>query len=55
MLIVPEICIQNQDIFLSPPIEYARQTWFQRLHDWQGEVIVLAADTVLTTSAIQFH
>lgn len=35
--IVHEIRIQNQVIFLDPPIEYARQTWLQQLHDWLGE------------------
>jgi hypothetical protein len=29
--IVREIRIQNQVIFLDPPIEYARQTWLQQL------------------------
>ncbi|KAH9964086.1 dynein heavy chain, N-terminal region 1-domain-containing protein [Lactifluus volemus] len=36
--IVHEIRIQNQVIFLDPPIEYARQTWLQQLHDWLGIV-----------------
>jgi dynein heavy chain 1 len=34
--IVHEIRIQNQVIFLDPPIEYARSTWIQQLHDWLG-------------------
>ncbi|KAI0089933.1 dynein heavy chain, N-terminal region 1-domain-containing protein [Irpex rosettiformis] len=34
--IVHEIRIQNQVIFLDPPIEYARQTWILQLHDWLG-------------------
>lgn len=34
--IVHEIRIQNQVIFLDPPIEYARKTWVQQLHDWLG-------------------
>ena len=34
--IVHEIRIQNQVIFLDPPIEYARQTWITQLHDWLG-------------------
>ena len=34
--IVHEIRIQNQVIFLDPPIEYARQTWVRQLHDWIG-------------------
>ncbi|OCH94192.1 dynein heavy chain [Obba rivulosa] len=36
--IVHEIRIQNQVIFLDPPIEYARQTWIQQLHSWLGVV-----------------
>lgn len=35
--IVHEIRIQNQVIFLDPPIEYARATWIKQLHDWIGE------------------
>ena len=34
--IVHEIRIQNQVIFLDPPIEYARSTWIKQLHDWLG-------------------
>lgn len=34
--IVHEIRIQNQVIFLDPPIEHARSTWIQQLHDWLG-------------------
>lgn len=36
--IIHEIRIQNQVIFLDPPIEYARQTWVRQLHDWIGEI-----------------
>ncbi|KIL61809.1 hypothetical protein M378DRAFT_82045 [Amanita muscaria Koide BX008] len=36
--IVHEIRIQNQVIFLDPPIEYARATWVKQLHDWIGVV-----------------
>ncbi|PCH33132.1 dynein heavy chain [Wolfiporia cocos MD-104 SS10] len=39
--IVHEIRIQNQVIFLDPPIEYARQTWIRQLHDWLGIVCLL--------------
>ena len=42
--IVHEIRIQNQVIFLDPPIEHARQTWVTQLHDWLGKpepVVVL--------------
>ena len=38
--IVHEIRIQNQVIFLDPPIEYARQTWLQQLHDWLGKILL---------------
>ncbi|TFY63461.1 hypothetical protein EVJ58_g3234 [Rhodofomes roseus] len=34
--IVHEIRIQNQVIFLDPPIEHARQNWIRQLHDWLG-------------------
>lgn len=34
--IVHEIRIQNQVIFLDPPIEYARETWVKQLHEWLG-------------------
>jgi len=36
--IIHEIRIQNQVIFLDPPIEYARQTWIRQLHEWLGIV-----------------
>ena len=36
--IVHEIRIQNQFIFLDPPIEYARDSWFKQLHEWLGVV-----------------
>ncbi|KAG2358351.1 cytoplasmic dynein heavy chain 1 [Suillus spraguei] len=36
--IVHEIRIQNQVIFLDPPIEYARATWINQLHDWLGVI-----------------
>lgn len=36
--IVHEIRIQNQVIFLDPPIEYARSTWLKQLHDWLGTI-----------------
>jgi hypothetical protein len=34
--IVHEIRIQNQVIFLDPPLEYSRQSWIQQLHEWLG-------------------
>ncbi|KAI0369874.1 dynein heavy chain protein 2 [Pilatotrama ljubarskyi] len=36
--IVHEIRIQNQVIFLDPPIEYARAVWIHQLHEWLGTV-----------------
>ncbi|KZS90334.1 cytoplasmic dynein heavy chain 1 [Sistotremastrum niveocremeum HHB9708] len=36
--IIHEIRIQNQVIYLDPPIEHARQTWIQQLHEWLGVV-----------------
>ncbi|KAG6328090.1 hypothetical protein ID866_10999 [Astraeus odoratus] len=36
--IIHEIRIQNQVIFLDPPIEYARSTWVKQLHDWLGVI-----------------
>ena len=38
--IVHEIRIQNQVIFLDPPIEYARAMWIKQLHDWLGELML---------------
>ena len=40
--IVHEIRIQNQVIFLDPPIEYARQTWVRQLHDWIGRLTYIS-------------
>ena len=34
--IVHEIRIQNQVIFLDPPVEHARGTWVRTVHDWLG-------------------
>jgi len=39
--IVHEIRIQNQVIFLDPPIEYARATWIKQLHDWLGKILFI--------------
>jgi dynein heavy chain 1 len=35
--IVHEIRIQNQVIFLDPPIEYARENWVKQFHEWLGK------------------
>lgn len=37
--IVHEIRIQNQVIFLDPPIEYARDIWIRQLHSWLGKLV----------------
>ncbi|KAF8919991.1 dynein heavy chain [Mucidula mucida] len=36
--LVHEIRIQNQVIFLDPPIEHARASWLHQLHEWLGVV-----------------
>ncbi|KAH9904137.1 cytoplasmic dynein heavy chain [Xylariomycetidae sp. FL2044] len=36
--LVHEIIMRNQVIFLEPPLEHARASWFQRLHEWIGIV-----------------
>ncbi|KAI1790505.1 dynein heavy chain [Ganoderma leucocontextum] len=36
--IIHEIRIQNQVIFLDPPIEHARAVWVRQLHEWLGIV-----------------
>ncbi|SCV72617.1 BQ2448_4154 [Microbotryum intermedium] len=36
--VVHEIRIQNQVIYLDPPIERARQSWYSQLHRWLGVV-----------------
>ena len=36
-VMVHEIKIRNQVMFLDPPIEEARMGWFDELHEWLGE------------------
>ncbi|KAJ7572466.1 dynein heavy chain, N-terminal region 1-domain-containing protein [Mycena floridula] len=36
--LIHEIRIQNQVIFLDPPVEQARATWVRTLHDWLGVI-----------------
>ena len=36
--IVHEIRIQNQVIYLDPPIEQARASWYRQLQQWLGIV-----------------
>ncbi|KAH8593491.1 cytoplasmic dynein-like protein 1 heavy chain 1 [Bisporella sp. PMI_857] len=36
--LVHEISMRNQVIYLDPPLEYARASWFLQLHEWLGIV-----------------
>ncbi|KIN00492.1 hypothetical protein OIDMADRAFT_125387 [Oidiodendron maius Zn] len=36
--LVHEISMRNQVIYLEPPLEYARASWFSQLHEWLGVV-----------------
>lgn len=36
--LVHEISMRNQVIYLDPPLELARASWFYQLHDWLGVV-----------------
>ncbi|KAH7328045.1 dynein heavy chain, N-terminal region 1-domain-containing protein [Stachybotrys elegans] len=36
--LVLELAMRNQVIYLDPPLEYARASWFMHLHDWLGVV-----------------
>ncbi|ORY65054.1 dynein heavy chain, N-terminal region 1-domain-containing protein [Pseudomassariella vexata] len=36
--LVHEITMRNQVIYLDPPLEFARASWFLRLHEWLGIV-----------------
>jgi dynein heavy chain 1 len=36
--LVHEVKIQNQFIYLDPPIEHARASWYSVLQDWLGVV-----------------
>ena len=49
--IVHEIRIQNQVIFLDPPIEYARSTWIRQLHDWLGTYFFFTISSNLVIEA----
>ncbi|KAF3767358.1 hypothetical protein M406DRAFT_89859 [Cryphonectria parasitica EP155] len=35
---IHEITMRNQVIYLDPPLEYARATWFLQLQDWLGVI-----------------
>ncbi|CAJ2513502.1 Uu.00g016210.m01.CDS01 [Anthostomella pinea] len=36
--LIHEVTMRNQVIYLNPPLEYARASWFLQLHDWIGIV-----------------
>ncbi|KAM3486950.1 hypothetical protein MY8738_000076 [Beauveria namnaoensis] len=36
--LVLEVAMRNQVIYLDPPMEYARASWFLHLHEWLGIV-----------------
>ncbi|KAK5998324.1 Dynein heavy chain [Cladobotryum mycophilum] len=36
--LILEITMRNQVIYLDPPLEYARASWFLHLHEWLGVV-----------------
>ncbi|POS87247.1 cytoplasmic dynein-like protein 1 heavy chain 1 [Erysiphe pulchra] len=36
--LVHEISMRNQVIYLDPPLDYARASWFSQLHEWIGIV-----------------
>ncbi|KAH0545547.1 hypothetical protein FGG08_000378 [Glutinoglossum americanum] len=36
--LVHEVSMRNQVIYLDPPLEYARASWFLQLHEWLGTV-----------------
>ena len=40
--LVHEVRIQNQVIYLDPPIEQARASWYGTLHQWLGVVCGLS-------------
>lgn len=33
-----EICIKNQVIYLDPPVEAAKMSWYEQLQDWLGVI-----------------
>ncbi|CAG8978577.1 hypothetical protein HYALB_00010542 [Hymenoscyphus albidus] len=36
--LIHEVSMRNQVIYLDPPLEYARASWFSQLHEWLGVV-----------------
>lgn len=40
--LIHEVSMRNQVIYLDPPLEYARASWFSQLHDWLGVVCNLS-------------
>lgn len=51
--IIHEIRIQNQVIFLDPPIEHARATWVRQLHEWLGGWSVTPLTDNISLSSLQ--
>ncbi len=49
--LVHEIRIQNQVIFLDPPIEHARASWLHQLHEWLGACSVNQIESPAHTSS----
>ncbi|KAJ3090057.1 hypothetical protein HK102_004799, partial [Quaeritorhiza haematococci] len=39
--LVHEIKIKNQVMYLDPPLEQARVSWYSQLHDWLGNICTL--------------
>ncbi|KAJ1670888.1 dynein heavy chain, partial [Spiromyces aspiralis] len=37
-VLVHELCIRNQQMYLDPPIEHARSSWYSQLHAWMSVV-----------------
>ncbi|KAI9761019.1 MAG: hypothetical protein M4579_001282 [Chaenotheca gracillima] len=35
---IHEVSMRNQVIYLDPPVDYARASWFSQLHEWLGVV-----------------
>lgn len=35
-----ELCIQNQFIYLDPPLEQAKVHWYSQLEDWMGMSLI---------------
>ncbi|ODQ54001.1 hypothetical protein SAICODRAFT_70683 [Saitoella complicata NRRL Y-17804] len=56
--LVHEVTIRNQVIYLDPPVEYARASWFAQLHNWLGvvcKVEKIQASRYEMTAAVSQH